>query len=325
MLIAILFGLLILILGLMAYGVVYTVRMESRFPPSGSFVDVPGGRLHYLDQPPGAGASAGNNAPVIVLLHGASANLLDMRIGFMDALTARGFRVIAFDRPGHGYSVRTNPQARDVRTQMAMVLDGLDRLGVERPVIIGHSFGGALALAALTGHGDRVAGAVSLAGVSHTWSGGLSWYNALTLRPVIGFLFRRLVIPIAGPLMVPAGVERNFEPNPAVPDYVERAGLPLLFRPGNWLANAQDMERLKGSLAEMTPDYPAIAKPLLILFGDKDSTVSPERHGRRLHEAVPGSRYVLLDNVGHVPHQVRTEEVVSEIEAFVRSLPGADH
>ncbi|MGF1457081.1 MAG: alpha/beta fold hydrolase [Alphaproteobacteria bacterium] len=311
-----------LLLALLAlYGAIYTWRVNARFPAEGTFVEVAGGRVHMVAQAPADGpAPEGPAAPPVVLLHGASANLRDPMLRLGPALVEAGFPVLAFDRPGHGWSARTAPDGHDPAVQARMIRDALDKLGVERPLVVGHSWSGAVVMALLLNHGEAIAGGVTLGGATHPWPGGPSWYNSLSLMPVVGTLFRWTLVPLAGPFMLPAGIDSNFAPNDPVPDYAVRAGMPLLFRPHQFRANAEDSVYLKNAVARMSVEYGRIDTPLLVITGDADSTVSPKRHSRAVAAQVPGARLVILDGVGHMPHQVRTDRVVAEVEALAASV-----
>ena len=103
--------------------------IERAHPPAGRFVEVSGGRLHIVDldrRPQPAG-----DAPPLLLIHGASGNLEDMRLALGERLSAR-YRVILVDRPGHGWSDRTaEPDAASPAHQAAMLSEMLDRLGID--------------------------------------------------------------------------------------------------------------------------------------------------------------------------------------------------
>jgi pimeloyl-ACP methyl ester carboxylesterase len=113
-----------------------TVTIERQYPPLGRFVDVTGGRMHVLErgQP---------DAPVVVLLHGASGNLQDVNAALGTPLAAR-YRVIMIDRPGHGWSDR--PGGDDDTSparQAALIAQALEKLGVTRAILVGVSWSGA--------------------------------------------------------------------------------------------------------------------------------------------------------------------------------------
>jgi pimeloyl-ACP methyl ester carboxylesterase len=130
--------------------------IERAHKPAVRFVDVDGGQLHVVEI--GAARRAGD--PPVMLLHGASGNLEDQRLTLGNALAAT-HRVILFDRPGHGFSRRRAADATPGR-QAALIAEGLARLGVERVIVVGHSWSGALAAALALDFPGRVAGLVPL-------------------------------------------------------------------------------------------------------------------------------------------------------------------
>jgi pimeloyl-ACP methyl ester carboxylesterase len=276
------------------------------YPPAGRFVEVTGGRLHVLEL--GAG-----NRPPVVLLHGASGNLNDMRLALGDRLAAR-HRVILIDRPGHGWSER--PDSDTVASpagQAAIIAEMLDRLGVSRAIIVGHSFAGSIVTAFALDHPDRVAGLVLLAPATHPWPGGIAWFYTLTATPVIGPLFARtVVLPVAFPLL-DILTRAVFAPQPVPDRYVRRTALPLLLRPTAFMANARDVARLKDSVIAQSPRYREIAAPTVIITGEQDTLVSPEIHSRALATTLPHAKLIVLPGVGHAVQHVAAEVVVEEI------------
>src|SRR5262245_41289210 len=114
--------------------------IERAYPPAGRFVEVEGGRLHVLELGPA-------DAPPVVLLHGASGNLGDLRMAIGDRLAQR-YRVILIDRPGHGWSDRPDGAAdATAMRQAALVHQALEKIGVRKAIIVGHSWSGSLATA----------------------------------------------------------------------------------------------------------------------------------------------------------------------------------
>ncbi|MEQ1931950.1 MAG: alpha/beta fold hydrolase, partial [Parvularculaceae bacterium] len=263
---AILIGVLVLLAALSGCA---AVRAEKNSPPIGAFIETGGERIHLVDLAPAGG---GTGAP-IVLIHGASVNLRDMKLALGDEL-AKSRRVIVVDRPGRGYSTRPKDGYR-LETQARLIHDAVASLGVRDPVIVGQSLGGAVALSYALQYQDDMAGLVLLAPVSHEWPGGVAWYNKVSGWPVAGFLFRRLIIPLYAPLAAKKGVEGSFGPDEAPQRYYEESGLPLLFRARDFKANAEDLRRLKPQIVEQSRRYAGIATPTVIFAGDDDRTVSP--------------------------------------------------
>ena len=116
--------------------------IERVHPPYGRFLKIGGLRQHVVELGDGAGVV---NGPAIVLLHGAGCNLEDMRLALGERLADR-HSVILLDRPGLGWSERRSSNGSSPAYQAAMLSAVLDRLGVDRVILVGHSWGGLLAL-----------------------------------------------------------------------------------------------------------------------------------------------------------------------------------
>ncbi len=286
-----------------------TWNIERNAPPVGAFVEIDGERLHVVDAGPRDAAK-----PPVILLHGASVNLRDMKMSLGDAL-AQDRRVIMIDRPGRGYSTRPDNGWR-LDIQARHIKAAADALGVEKPVIVGQSLGGAVALSYALQYQDEMSGLVLLAPVSHEWPGGVAWYNSASQVPGVGFLLRRLVIPVYGALVAEDGIEESFSPDIPPENYYEQSGLALLFRPGDFKANAADIANLKSQIIEQQDRYGELTLPVAIATGMDDSTVSPEIHSMALASDIDGASLTLLPDTGHALHHAETEKILAIIEGL---------
>jgi pimeloyl-ACP methyl ester carboxylesterase len=290
-----LFLLASLVAALALWTQIVAARAASDHPPSGIFVPVTGGRLHLRDMGP-------RDAPVartVVLIHGASCNLMALTLPLAEPLLAAGFRVIAIDRPGHGWSERPGGRA-DASPEA---------------VIVAHSFAGAVATTLAMDHPVQVKGLVLLSPVTHPWPGGIAWYYTPGSMPVIGWIFARL-LPVPGAaLTMEAGIDSVFRPQPKPDDYARKTALPLLLRPDNFEANAQDVAALFAHVVGRAGRYGAIKAPTTIIAGTADTVVSSTIHAATFGREVTGAKTILLDNVGHAPHHADTALVLREIEA----------
>lgn len=316
-------GTALLALGAVLFGLSQFLasRVEARFPPVGEFVEVDGRQMHVLDIDDGAVSDAGQ--PAILFIHGASSNLRDLSEPLAKSLTGElgtAARLVFVDRPGHGYSQRSNgAQSRDhLPDGQADVLAGvLDRLDIERAVVVGHSYGGAVAAAMAVNHPQRVAGLVFLTPATHPWPGaGITWYYRVAQVPVIGWLFTRLVAVPGGNLLYRPSVKGVFHPEPVPDAFEERSGTRLVLRPGVFANNARDVASLHDAVTRLSPEYPSIGVPTAILTGDRDRIVLPEIHSEGLRGDIDGARLVWLEGDGHMPQWTRREEVVREILAI---------
>jgi pimeloyl-ACP methyl ester carboxylesterase len=294
--------------------------IEARYPPRGRFVEVAGGRLHVVE----AGPSDREPAATILLLHGASGSSGDPMLALGEPL-ARRFRVIAPDRPGSGWSDRiAGAAAASPARQAAILREALDRLGVGKAVVVGHSWSGALATNLALDHRDRVAGLVLISPVTHPWPGGsISWYYGAVNRPWLGRLLTRVLTTPAGLLLTGPTTAAVFAPQAPPAGYIERAAIPLVLRPSTFEANAADVAALYGFVTAQSRRYGDIAVPTTIVSGDADAIVWTHLHSRALEREIPGARLVVLPGVGHMPHHAAPDLVVREIEALAaRAGPG---
>jgi pimeloyl-ACP methyl ester carboxylesterase len=291
-----------------------TIAIERAYPPAGRFVAVTGGRLHVLER-------GEPDAPVVVLLHGASGNLQDVNAALGVALAAR-YRVVMIDRPGHGWSDR--PGGDDDASpagQAALIAQALEKSGVTRSILVGVSWSGALATSYALMFPERVAGLVLLAPVSHPWPGGVAWNYRLASIPMLGpLLVRTALMPLAYPMMQ-ALVRAAFAPQPVPDGYPERAALALALRPNEFLANARDVAELKANVTLQAHRYGEIRAPTVIIVGDRDTTVSPEIHSKALAAAISDARLIILPSVGHIIHHAYAELVVGEIDLLAARHP----
>lgn len=313
-------GLVALAVILAAYAAVRSRQIEARHPPVGRFVDVDGVRLHYVDLLPDI--PDGPDTPALVFVHGASGNLNDPLLAFRGPLEGR-HRLVFVDRPGHGYSARgDDPGIAAPAAQARMIARLLDRIGVKRAVVVGHSWGGAVTAAFGVLHPDKTAGLVFLAPATHPWPGGVAWYYRLAAQPIFGGLFARTLVMPVGAATLEAGLRSVFEPNPEPAGYVDKAAVSLLFRPSEFVANAEDVFALNRNLAAFAPRYREIRVPTVILSGNKDSVVYEELHSGGLARDIAGSRLVWLDGVGHMPQHSANDTVVAAIEEIANLARG---
>jgi pimeloyl-ACP methyl ester carboxylesterase len=305
--------------GLYTLGSMEVAEIERDYPPIGSFVEVPGGRLQVLDLGREHAARG-----TLVLLHGMSSNLREMAYGLGEPLSAR-YRVLVFDRPGHGWSARS-PGTADASParQAALVSAALTRLGIGKAVILGHSWGGAVAAAMALDQPAHVAGLVLISPAAYPELGhALLWYDRLGVQRLFANrVFDRAVIAPLGLMLLRIGVAAVFAPNPVPPHFLERSGAPLALRPSQLRADNDDLFALRPFLMKQAARYGEIRVPTLVITGDADHVVSPPVQAEAVAAAIPGARLVVLPGVGHMPQYVRPERVRAEITAFMDRLPG---
>ena len=290
------------------------VLAERAHPAQGRMVEVAGARLHVVEIGP-------RDAPPIVMLHGASSNLEVMRP--LAERLSHDHRVVLIDRPGHGWSTREKLSDSTPQPQARMIVEALQKLGLEPAIFVAHSWSGALALRIALDHPDRVAGLVMLAPVAYPWPGGVSQYNYAVTTPVIGSLLANTITLPLGLLLADSGVRSVFAPQPMPHDFVKDSATRLLLRPREFVANAWDLVTLRAAMAEQAPRYGTITAPITIIAGDVDKTVSTHIHSQPLAKTAKNAKLIVLNGVGHMIQYAAPELVVAEIEAMAGALPEA--
>lgn len=283
---------------------------ERRYPPTGAFLTAAGTRLHYIDR--------GHGVPV-VLLHGAAGTLHDFDY-VVDGLAER-FRVIVFDRPGHGYSDAL-PAARDTAAvQSEMLRDMLRQLGVERPVLVGYSWGAALALRYAFDHPEGTGSLVLLGGTTHIGTAPRNPLYWILRTPYASeALLRFGLVPIGRPYIgVP--LAKVFAPDSAPRDYLERARA-MWVRPAPVRAMTRDFHGLAAALRELRPRYPELLVPVVVVAGERDKLVDHERNSLAFAREAPDAEMILVPGAGHGLPQVRPDAVIEAIRRAAAKREG---
>lgn len=253
----------------------------------------------------------------IVLLHGAMTTHQDWLDGPFAALAKLG-RAIAVDRPGHGRSRRPR-FAGAPRLQAAQIREGLQALDVQRPLLVGHSFGCLCALAYAEQFADEVAGLVLISPLAFP-----EW------RPLEHSVFAPRAMPVLGPAWADM-----------TPDFADRAMLemirPVMFWPASpsaqwtrnypWaqilapdsiMANAEDSATVLPLNIEGELDLGSIRTPARILSGTADLVVAESRQAGLLQATLPNAAHVRIAGAGHMLHQSHPEAVIEAVRELVR-------
>ncbi|WP_082504184.1 alpha/beta hydrolase [Methylobacterium sp. Leaf117] len=272
-----------------------------------STLELGGGRtLAYAET--GAG-------PPVVVIHGTLMSLEDMWLGPVPMLAGQ-FRVIAVDRPGHGFSRRSGPADAHSWRQAALIRDGIAALGLERPVIVGHSFGAAVALAYGLQFPDTIAGVVALAPIcfpeprlEHLLFGpravpGGNWLSGLLERS-------------SDPALLPLLWNAMFLPGTMPQAYAEAYPFGLAGNAEQLVAEGEDAAGLLAGLIRSALAYHTCRVPVRILGGDSDIVVSTPRHGLWASHRIPGAHFSGLARTGHMLHHQHPEAVLAATRAIV--------
>lgn len=291
----------------------FDARSERRFPsePTGLFearwIEADGVRLRYLE------AGAG---PPVVFLHGAYGGAEDV-VATLGPDLAPNFRVLSFDRPGHGYSERGGARHDTPYGQAATVAAAFERLGLERPTVVGFSYGGAVAAALATAQPERVGALVLVAAPLLPWGGDASPADRVLATPWLGPACAWLGGSLAARLIAPSELAAAFEPEAVALDHAV-SPVDLALRPGALVANARDLLGLSDELAVQSEAYDALRAPVVLVHGRSDPVVWYDHHAEPLAARWSGADLRLIDGAGHQLLYTRTAAVVDAVRDAAR-------
>jgi pimeloyl-ACP methyl ester carboxylesterase len=286
------------------------VRYRSRAaersnPPMGRFVEVEGVRLHYLER--------GSGQP-LVLLHGNGSMIQEFELSGLPDLAARNYRVIEFDRPGYGYSDRPRTRRWTPRAQARLLHRALREMGIERPVVVGHSWGSLVALWLALEYPDYVRSLVVMSG--YYFPGVRFDVPILSMPaiPILGGLMRHTISPLVGRLIWPLMLRRIFGPPPTPLQFKTRYPVWMGLRPGQLRASAAESALMIPSAAGVRAHYKELRVPITIIAGADDRLVRTASHSQRLHELLPQSTLHVVPRAGHMVHHAAPHRVMAAIE-----------
>jgi len=278
--------------GLAAFSGATARKIEKAVPRDGDLIEVNGEKLHVVDR---------GSGPPIVLIHGLGGQLRNFGRPMTDDL-ARDYRLILVDRPGSGYSTRASGASARLRVQAEAIAELIRILKLDRPLIVGHSLGGALALSLALNHPDVVGGLALVAPLTQVQS-------IDDVPPV----FKPLVIrspaarkAVAWTLATPMGMARAekaltevFAPEPVPADFGTEGGGLLAMRPNNFYATSTDLIDLEGELEGMVERYPTLSVPVSILYAKGDNLLGYALHGEQTASEISGAEIELVEG-GHM-------------------------
>jgi pimeloyl-ACP methyl ester carboxylesterase len=276
---------------------------EAQWPPEGKRVTVGGVPLHVVSK--GAG-------PHVVLIHGSSGSVRDFTFGLMERLAER-YTVLAIDRPGHGWSEAGIDSDR-LETQARMVREAAASIGAVRPIVVGHSYGAAVALRWAIDAPDTVAGVVAVAGVSQPWDTGLPLFYRITSHPLLRHVANPLIAAWVPLSIIERSVRSVFHPDAVPYGYVSHFGPAMSARTSTLIENARQRRHLLREVQAMVPHYADIRRPVEIIHGQADATVGVDHHAGPLQDDLPAATLTVLPGVGHMPHHAEPDAVIAAVD-----------
>ena len=278
-------------------------KAERRNPPSGRFITIDGVRLHYVER--GTGRA-------LVLLHGNGSMIQDFQSSGLVDLAAKTYRVIAFDRPGFGYSDRPRSTVWTPEAQADLINAALMQMGVSQPLVLGHSWGTLVAVALALKYPRNIRALILASGYYYPTVRADVLVLSPPALPLVGDVLSHTISPILGRLLWPLFLRKIFGPSPVPKKF---AGFPeeMTMRPSQIRASAAETALMIPAAYSFREAYGHLKMPVVIVAGTEDQ-VSEVQQSAELHRDIAQSTLRCIPNTGHMVHQTATAEVMSAID-----------
>ena len=316
-----LLGGLLVVAALVLLGLVIATRLiaakaERLVPACGKFVEIDGNRIHYVEE--------GEGRPII-FVHGLGAQLHQFRHTLFGRFGS-GYRLIALDRPGSGYSVRASGATGRLPEQAEVVRRFIEKLGLERPLVVGHSLGGAIALTMAVEHPGAISGIALLSPLTQLEAGTRQRFDLLYVPSRLQRRALAYTVAIPASLRYAEPTMRFiFAPQVVPADYMTGGGGWLGLRPAHYFATSSDVVAVEQDLGRIEQRYGEIEMPAGILFGSADRVIREAVHGEPMLDRIRGLDFERIDGLGHMPQFVEPERVVAFIERIAaRAFAGVN-
>lgn len=281
-----------LALGALALFTAWTARqVEKKVPPRGRFVEIDGARIHYLDE---------GSGPAILFIHGLAGQMHNFTHSLLARLR-RDYRVVILDRPGSGYSTRPANASATVDAQARTIARFAQALGLERPLVVGHSLGGAIALALALNHPEQVGGLALLAPVTHPPARVPPPFQGLAIAS--SFARGLVAWTLATPLSIKnreLALTTLFGPQAVAADFAIKGGGLLNLRPQSFIGASRDLTAARDELEGMPARYNSLAMPVGIIYGAGDRVLDPAAHVEALTANRPDAEVEWIEGGGHM-------------------------
>lgn len=270
------------------------------------FVEIDGATVHYQEF-----GDAGD--PAMLLIHGYSASTYVWKT-VAPRLADEGFRVVAVDLLGFGFSDKPASFDYKIVSQARMISRFMNRLGIGTATVVGSSYGGAVASTLALDYLERVEKLILVDAVCN---------DEVLAHPLLKLAAVPGIGELIAPFLIDSKVFQKFRMRGTLApenhylitkDRIESVNRPLRARDAHhsMLATARNWDACR-----IETDAPHIRQPTLIIWGDKDQVI-PINHGEKLFDSILNSRFVIFKNCGHVPQEENPELFINLTAAFAK-------
>jgi pimeloyl-ACP methyl ester carboxylesterase len=281
---------------------------------AGDAIDGPYARLGPPEAPVRLYVEEQGKGSPVLLIHGFGASTYTWR--HVAPELAKTHRVIAVDLKGFGQSDKPFDSRYSVFDQAELLAQLIEDKDLRNLTLVGHSFGGGIALLLALEANERLKGRISK----------LVLLDTIAYPQNIPVFFRLLDVPLVSHLgvsMVPASFQTRvalriayFDDSKIDQDEVETYAAPLKTAAGKHAIIYSARQIVPDGLAEISERYKTIKLPTLILWCDHDRIV-PLEVGLKLRRTLPNSTLRLVEDCGHMPQEEQPASTLKLLQGFL--------
>jgi pimeloyl-ACP methyl ester carboxylesterase len=278
-----------------------TRRAERHAPMRGQLVTGIGGATIHIE------SYGPSRAQPLIFIHGMSGSTYDMTFSLLPELEDE-FRIYVVDRPGFGHSPALE-HGEDLVSQARAIREAVFALDSRKPIVLGQSYGGAVALAMALDAPESLSALVLLSTPTHNWDGKPALLYRILTTPGLGTIIAWLIAAYVPPAYIKAQVDDVFAPQSVPEGYIDAFQPMIALRPETQMLNARQRITLKPQLNEMSLRYPTIGLPVESVHGTADKIVPHLLHAIPLDNRMQVNRLMELGGIGHMPHHSAVDDV----------------
>lgn len=273
-------AIIIIISALFVFPETYSAIVRHANSNEGKFIEMNNKKVHYIEKGEG---------PTLLLIHGLSGAAQNFSYKMIELL-ANDYHVIAIDRPGSGFSQRDYEANAELSEQAKFVAQFINRLNLEKPIVVGHSLGGAVSLQLALDFPDLVKGLALIAPLTQMQSEDEipAVFSDMAIRSnYLRQIYARTLATPKGLVLGLKTMNDIFKPEKAPFDFVTKGGGLVALDHVSFYNSSSDLAGLEFSLNKLVNRYKELKTPLAILYGKEDAILNPNIHGEKMVQEVP--------------------------------------
>ena len=285
---------------------IITQKIKHSIPKFGKTTVLEDAEIHWYE--------TGQGRPII-MLHGLAGNLRNFTYALSERLD-QDYRVIAIDRAGCGWSKRSKPEIATLQEQARIIAQFIDKEQIDKPLIVGHSLGGAIALALALEYENKISGLALICPATQTVDKVPDIFRFLNISSrLLRFFLAHTFSSLFGILTRKDTFEIAFSPEPVSENFSAKGGGDLALTSKAFIKTSEDLVFALSSAPLLVGREKELDVPTKTLFGEKDEILDVKLHGEKFAE-LSGTQIKVLAGKGHMLPLTQPEEC----STFIRSM-----